>query len=154
SNERAGLPTSSLLRSDGSTKASLARYRAAVDTALRCCPPPGPSFSYVPQCLVVEPLIECSHSFFGIRREQVIDSDVGRGYQNFTRFANNSLCELNSSFRLSRLAITVFCDQHQPKARLPSHHLLVRGGCLIEWDGLDHRRHPTQGTETKRCVSS
>src|SRR5262249_56339132 len=68
--------------------------------------------------------------------------------------SRTTLCELNSSFRLSRLAITVFCDQHHPKARLPSHHLLVRGGCLIEWDGLDHRRHPTQGTETKRCVSS
>src|SRR5262249_23062491 len=44
--------------------------------------------------------------------------------------------------------------QHYPKTRLPSHHLRVRGDCLIEWDGLDHRRHPTQGTETKRCVSS
>src|SRR5215510_15710519 len=32
--------------------------------------------------LVVEPLIECLHFFFGIRREQVIDSHVGRGYQN------------------------------------------------------------------------
>src|SRR5262245_59536633 len=77
------------------------------------------------------------------------------GYvQNVTRFASNSLCKLNSSFRLSRLTIAVLCDQHDPKARLTSHHLRVRGGCLIEWDGLDHRRHPTQGTETKRCVSS
>src|SRR5215467_10483520 len=74
--------------------------------------------------------------------------------QNVTRFADNSLGKLNSSFRLSRLTIAVFCDQHDPKARLPSHHLRVRGGCLIEWDGLDHRRHPAQGTETKRCVSS
>src|SRR5262249_62270560 len=74
--------------------------------------------------------------------------------QNVTRFANNSLRKLNSSSRLSRLTIAVFCDKHHPKARLPSHNLLVRGGCLIEWDGLDHRRHPTQGTETKRCVSS
>src|SRR5262249_17186612 len=37
---------------------------------------------------------------------------------------------------------------------LPGHHLRVGSGCLMEWDGLDHRRHPTQGTETKRCVSS
>src|SRR5262245_22645953 len=80
SNERAGLPTSSLLRSDRSTKASLARYRAEVDTALRCCPPG--SFLLVRSSMrVVEPLIECSHSFFGMRREHVIDSDVGRGYQ-------------------------------------------------------------------------
>src|SRR5262249_57312163 len=77
------------------------------------------------------------------------------GYvQNVTRFADNSLGKLNSSFRLSRLTIAVFCDQHYPKARLPGHHLRVRGGCLIEWDGLDHRRHPTQDTEKKRCVSS
>src|SRR5215813_550895 len=62
--------------------------------------------------------------------------------------------KLNSSFRPSRSATVVFCDQHDPKARLPSHHLRVRGGCLIKWDGLDHRRHTTQGTETKRCVSS
>src|ERR1700757_5036401 len=61
---------------------------------------------------------------------------------------------LNASFRLSRLAIAVFRDQHYPKTRLPSHHLRVGSGCLIEWDGLDHRRHPTQGTETKRRVSS
>src|SRR5262249_42159367 len=61
--------------------------------------------------------------------------------------------KLNSSFRLSKSAVVVFCDQHHPKARLPSHHLRVRRGCLIEWDGLDHRRHPTQGTETKRCVT-
>src|SRR5262245_123845 len=40
------------------------------------------------------------------------------------------------------------------KTRLPSHHLSVGSGCLIEWDGLDHRRRATQGTETKRCVSS
>src|SRR5215470_458023 len=52
------------------------------------------------------------------------------------------------------LAIAVFCNQHYPKTRLPSHHLRVRSGCLIEWDCLDHRRHATQGTETKRCVSS
>src|SRR5262249_57970602 len=73
--------------------------------------------------------------------------------QNVTCFTNNSL-QTNSSFRLPRLTIAVLCDQHDPKARLPSHHLRVRGGCLIKWDGLDHRRHPTQGTETKRCVSS
>src|ERR1700741_4695119 len=58
------------------------------------------------------------------------------------------------SLRLCRLAIAVFCDQHYPKTRLSSHHLGIGGGCLIEWDGLDHRRHSTQGTETKRCVSS
>src|SRR6516164_2468141 len=72
-------------------------------------------------------------------------------FKNLTRFANNSLCKLKSSLRL---AIGVFCDQHYPKTRLPSHHLRVGNGCLIEWDGLDHREHPTQGTETKRCVSN
>src|SRR5215831_2283003 len=77
------------------------------------------------------------------------------GYlQNLTRFANNSLCKLNSSLRLSSMAISVFCNQHHPKARLPSHHLRVRGGCLIERNGLDHGRHATQRTETKRCVTS
>src|SRR6516164_11296984 len=32
--------------------------------------------------LVVEPLIHRLHLFLGIRREQVIDSNVGRGYQD------------------------------------------------------------------------
>jgi hypothetical protein len=32
--------------------------------------------------LVVEPLIECLHLFFSVRRKQVIDSYVGRRYQN------------------------------------------------------------------------
>jgi len=32
--------------------------------------------------LVVEPLIECLNFFFGVRRKQVIDSYVGRRYQN------------------------------------------------------------------------
>src|SRR5262249_50288348 len=73
-------------------------------------------------------------------------------FQNVTPFANNSLCKLDSSFCLCKLAAA--CDQHYPKTRLPSHHLRVRGGCLVEWDGLDHRRYPTQGTETKRGVSS
>src|SRR5262250_3474373 len=71
-----------------------------------------------------------------------------------SRSANNSSCRLNPSLRLLRLAIAVFCDQHYPKTRLPSHHLRVRRCCLLEWDGLDHRRDATQGTETKRCVSS
>src|SRR5262249_43224280 len=75
SNERAGPPTSSSLRSDVSTKASLGRYRAAVDTALRC--PPGSFLLVRSSMLVVEPLIECSHFLFGIRREQVIDSESG-----------------------------------------------------------------------------
>src|SRR5215467_1084029 len=75
-------------------------------------------------------------------------------FQNFTNFASDLSHSLNASLRLSRLAIAVFCDQHYPKTRLPSHHLRVGSGCLIEWDGLDHCRHPTQGTEAKRCVSS
>src|SRR5215469_10881391 len=75
-------------------------------------------------------------------------------FQNFTNFASDLFHSLNASLRLSRLDIAVFCDQHYPKTRLPSHHLRVSRGCLIEWDGLDHRRHPSQGTETKRCVSS
>src|SRR5262245_29718076 len=70
------------------------------------------------------------------------------------RMATKSAHTLNASLLLSRLAVAVFCDQHYPKTRLPSHHLRVGSGCLIEWDGLDHRRHPTQDTETKRCVSS
>src|SRR5262252_7427295 len=72
----------------------------------------------------------------------------------FQSFREQPSLQLICSLRLSRLTIAVFCDQHYPKARLPGHHLRVRGGCLIEWDGLDHRRHPTQDTETKRCVSS
>src|SRR5215467_2798891 len=62
-------------------------------------------------------------------------------------------CKLNSSLRLPRLAIAVFCDQHYPETRLPRHHLRVRSWCLIEWGGLDHRRHTAQRTEAKRCVS-
>src|SRR5215510_11710317 len=76
------------------------------------------------------------------------------GYvQNVTRFADNSLGKLNSSFRLSRLAIAVFCDQHYPKARLPGHHLRVGIRRLVEWDGLDHGGHAAQRTETERNVS-
>jgi len=32
--------------------------------------------------LVVEPLTHGLHLFFGVRREQVVDRDVGRGYQD------------------------------------------------------------------------
>src|SRR6516225_9640106 len=67
--------------------------------------------------------------------------------------ANNSLCKLNSSLQLSNMATSVFCKQHNPKARLPTHNLRVRSRCLFEWDCFDHRRHATQGTETKRCVT-
>src|SRR5262245_30847507 len=75
-----------------------------------------------------------------------------RLFPKFHSFANNSLCKLNSSFQLSRLA-TVFCDQHYPKTRLPSHHLRVRRRCLFEWDGLDHGGHAAQGTESERGIT-
>src|SRR5215469_5644773 len=61
--------------------------------------------------------------------------------------------KLNASLRLSALAVAVLCNQHYPETRLPSHHLRVRSGCLIEWDGLDHRRNTAQRTETKSCVT-
>src|SRR5215475_1706940 len=58
------------------------------------------------------------------------------------------------SLRLSRLAIAVFCDQHYPETCLPSHHLRVGSGCLIEWDGLDHSGYTAQRTESERCITS
>src|SRR5215475_4677322 len=58
------------------------------------------------------------------------------------------------SLRLSRLAIAVFCDQHYPETCLPSHHLRIGSGCLIEWDGLDHRGYTAQRTEPERCITS
>src|SRR6516225_11015279 len=74
-------------------------------------------------------------------------------FQNLTRFANNSLCKLNSSLRPCSMVTSVFCDQHYPKARLPSHHLRVRSRCLFERDGFDHGRHATQRTETERGIT-
>src|SRR5262245_35876836 len=73
--------------------------------------------------------------------------------KNFIRFASNFLCKVNPSLRLSSLAIAVFCDQHHPKARLPSHHLRVRRRGLFEWDGLDHGGHAGQGTESERGIT-
>src|SRR5215467_1288189 len=63
------------------------------------------------------------------------------------------LRKLNASLQLLGRVITVFHNQDDPKACLPCHHLGVGSSCLTEWDGFDHRRHPTQGTEAKRCVS-
>src|SRR5215469_14473394 len=44
-------------------------------------------------------------------------------------------------------------DEHYAKARLPRHHLRVGSGRLFQRDGLNHRRHATERTETKRCVT-
>src|SRR5215472_3933093 len=44
-------------------------------------------------------------------------------------------------------------DEHYAKARLPRHHLRVGSRRLIQRDGLDHRRHATERTETKRCLT-
>src|SRR5215831_6361602 len=71
----------------------------------------------------------------------------------FQSFREQPSLQLISSLRLSRLAIAVFCDQHYPKARLPSHHLRVGLRRLVEWDGLDHGGHAAQRTETERSVS-
>src|SRR5215831_15458543 len=69
-------------------------------------------------------------------------------------FASDLSHSLYASLRLSRLAIAVFCDQHYPKTRLPSHHLRIRSRSFLEWDGLDHCSHPAQRTESERCITS
>src|SRR5262250_2894395 len=74
-------------------------------------------------------------------------------FQNLTSFANNSLCNRISSLRPSSMVTSVFCDQHDPETRLPSHHIRVRSRCLFERDGFDHGRHTTQRTETKRGIT-
>src|SRR5262249_19825281 len=74
-------------------------------------------------------------------------------FQKFTRVASYSLCKRKSSPRLSSMATSVCCDQHHPKARLPSHHLRVRRRCVFEWDGLDHGGHAAQGTESERRIT-
>src|SRR5262245_37079886 len=60
----------------------------------------------------------------------------------------------NVSLRLSRLAIAALHDQHDAKARLPGHHLRVRSRSFLEWNGLDHRCHAGQRTESECCIAS
>src|SRR5262249_89469 len=73
-------------------------------------------------------------------------------FQNCTRFANDSHCKPKSSPWVSRIATSV-CNEHHPKARLPSHHLRVRRRWLFERDNFDHGGDAAQNTESERRVT-
>src|SRR5262249_23678532 len=52
------------------------------------------------------------------------------------------------------LACAVLCEQHYAKSGLPSHHLRVRSRGFLEWNGLNHRGHASQRTESECCITS